>query len=207
MWIGILMMYKRMFDLTLTVLALIVLFPLLFWVAVLIRVNLGSPIFFQQKRPGLNGKPFLIYKYRTMSDEKDENNVLLPDEQRLNTVGRFLRSTSFDELPELFNIIKGDMSIVGPRPLLMKYLDRYTPDQAKRHEVKPGLTGWAQINGRNSISWEEKFTLDVWYVENQSIWLDIKIFLMTIIKVFKREGINEPGKATMTEFIGTEPHT
>jgi len=164
---------------------------------------MGRPVLFKQMRPGLNGKPFYMYKFRTMTYERDEQGTLLSDELRLTGLGRFLRSTSLDELPELFNILKGDMSLVGPRPLLMQYLDRYTPEQARRHEVKPGITGWAQVNGRNAISWEEKFALDVWYVDNCSLWLDMKILLMTLVKVFKREGISAAGEATMPEFMGS----
>jgi len=165
---------------------------------------MGRPVLFKQMRPGLNAKPFYMYKFRTMTNEKDEQGNPLSDEQRLTRLGRFLRSTSLDELPELFNVLKGDMSLVGPRPLLMQYLARYTPEQARRHEVKPGITGWAQVNGRNAITWEEKFALDVWYVDNWSLWLDIKILAMTVVKVFKREGISAKGEATMPEFMGNE---
>lgn len=193
---------KRFLDLTIILPALILLFPLLACITMRIRDRMGNPFLFKQKRPGHNGKLFLLYKFRTMTDDKDENNILLPDAKRLNRLGLFLRSTSLDELPELWNVIKGDMSIVGPRPLLEQYLDRYSPEQARRHEVKPGITGWAQINGRNAISWDEKFKLDVWYVDHRSFWLDIKIIFLTIITVFKREGVNEPGEATMTEFMG-----
>ena len=193
---------KRVFDLLLTFPALLLLLPVLFVVAVLVRWNLGSPIFYKQKRPGKDGIPFMLYKFRTMRDEKDKNGTLLPDDKRLTRLGKFLRSTSIDELPELWNVLKGDMSLVGPRPLLMQYLDRYTPEQARRHEVKPGITGWAQINGRNAITWEEKFKLDVWYVDNRSLWLDVKIIFMTIWKILKRQGINQPGQATMKEFRG-----
>lgn len=161
---------------------------------------MGTPVLFRQKRPGLNGKPFELLKFRTMRDERDENGGLLPDEKRLNGFGLFLRSSSLDELPELLNVLKGDMSLVGPRPLLMQYLERYTPEQARRHEVKPGITGWAQVNGRNALSWEEKFKLDVWYVDNMSLWFDIKIILLTIWKIIKREGISQPGHATAEEF-------
>jgi len=192
----------RVFDLLLTFPALLLLLPVLFVVAVLVRWNLGSPIFYKQKRPGKDGIPFMLYKFRTMRDEKDKNGTLLPDDKRLTRLGKFLRSTSIDELPELWNVLKGDMSLVGPRPLLMQYLDRYTPEQARRHEVKPGITGWAQINGRNAITWEEKFKLDVWYVDNRSLWLDVKIIFMTIWKILKRQGINQPGQATMKEFRG-----
>ena len=175
--------------------------PMLF-IALLVRLKLGSPVLFRQVRPGHHGKPFVLYKFRTMSDDRDENGNLLPDAARLTSLGRFLRSTSVDELPALFNVLKGDMSIVGPRPLLMQYLDRYTPEQARRHEVKPGITGWAQVNGRNAISWEEKFRLDVWYVDNWSLALDLRIILMTVLKVVRREGISAKDDATMPEFMG-----
>lgn len=157
---------------------------------------------FRQQRPGLGGRPFWLLKFRTMTDACDACGNLLPDAARLTSFGLFLRATSLDELPELFNVLKGDMSLVGPRPLLMQYLERYTPEQARRHEVRPGITGWAQVNGRNAITWEEKFRLDVWYVDNWSLWLDIKIIAMTIWKILKREGISQPGEATMEEFIG-----
>jgi len=166
-------------------------------------MRVGSPILFRQTRPGLNGNPFTLYKFRTMTDERDVDGNLLSDSERLTKIGRFLRSTSLDELPELFNVVKGDMSLVGPRPLLMQYLERYTPEQARRHEVKPGITGWAQINGRNAITWEEKFKLDVWYVDNQSLLLDLKILFLTIVSVLKREGINQLGHVTSEEFMGT----
>ena len=158
---------------------------------------------FKQVRPGLQGKPFTLYKFRTMTDARDQEGNLLPDTARLTKLGRFLRSTSLDELPELWNVIKGDMSLVGPRPLLMQYLDRYTPEQARRHETKPGLTGWAQVNGRNAISWEEKFDLDIWYVDYCSLFLDVRIILLTLLKVFRREGIAADGEATMPEFMGS----
>jgi len=161
---------------------------------------MGTPVLFRQRRPGLHGKPFICYKFRTMTDSRDSDGSLLPDSERLTGFGRFLRKTSLDELPELFNVLKGDMSLVDPRPLLMQYLDRYTPEQARRHEVKPGITGWAQVNGRNALTWEEKFKLDVWYVNNRSLWLDLKIIAMTIWKILIREGINQPGQATMEEF-------
>ena len=193
---------KRLFDLALSIPALFFIIPLMLIIAPLVRFKIGSPVLFRQVRPGLHGRPFVIYKFRTMTDERDENGNLLPDGERLTRLGRFLRKTSMDELPEFFNVIKGDMSIVGPRPLLMQYLDRYTPEQARRHEVKPGITGWAQVNGRNAITWEEKFKLDVWYVDNWSLWLDMKIILMTLWKILKREGINQPGQATMEEFWG-----
>ncbi|GAA4018262.1 sugar transferase [Deinococcus rubellus] len=169
----------------------------------LVRFKLGSPIFFSQQRPGLRGKPFTMYKFRTMRDATDTQGQPLPDSERLTPLGRFLRSSSLDELPELFNVLRGDMSLVGPRPLLMEYLPRYTPQQARRHEVRPGITGWAQVNGRNAISWEEKFNLDVWYVDNRSFALDLKILWLTVLKVFKREGINAVGEATMPVFSGT----
>jgi len=169
-----------------------------------VRRELGRPVLFRQVRPGLHGKPFMMYKFRTMTEERDAEGRLLPDEKRLTSFGAWLRSWSLDELPELFNVLKGDMSLVGPRPLLMEYLDRYTPEQFRRHEVKPGITGWAQINGRNAISWEEKFKLDVWYVDNWSLWLDMKIIALTFWKVIKREGINQPGHATMEEFYETK---
>ncbi len=158
---------------------------------------------FTQDRPGLGGKAFRIFKFRTMTDARGVDGILLPDAERLTRFGRFLRSSSLDELPALINVLKGDMSLVGPRPLLMHYLDRYTPQQARRHEVRPGITGWAQINGRNAITWEEKFKLDVWYVDNRSLWLDIKIIYLTVWKILKREGINQPGQATMEEFRGS----
>jgi len=182
--------------------ALVLLSPLLLLLAVWIRLTMGSPVLFRQTRPGLHGRPFTMYKFRTMTDARDSQGNLLPDEQRLTKFGRFLRSTSLDELPELINVLKGEMSLVGPRPLLMKYLDRYTPEQLRRHEVRPGVTGWAQVNGRNAISWEEKFKLDVWYVDNWNLWLDIKILFLTLVKVFRREGISHGAQATMPEFKG-----
>lgn len=194
---------KRGLDIAGAGLGLIVLSPLLMVLAIMIRIKMGGPVLFRQMRPGLWGKPFYMYKFRTMTNEKNAAGELLPDEMRLTGLGRFLRSTSLDELPELFNVLKGDMSLVGPRPLLMQYLERYTPEQARRHEVKPGITGWAQINGRNAISWEEKFALDVWYVDNWSLWLDIRIIAITIGKVFRREGISARGEATMPEFRGS----
>jgi len=193
---------RRLFDLLLTVPAVILLLPLMTILALCVRMLLGSPVLFCQERPGFRGKPFRLYKFRTMTDARGASGELLPDDLRLTRFGRFLRSTSLDELPELINVLKGDMSLVGPRPLLMQYLERYTPDQARRHEAKPGITGWAQVNGRNAITWEEKFSLDVWYVDHQSFWLDIKIIFMTIWKIFKREGINQAGQATMEEFKG-----
>ena len=193
---------KRLFDLALSVPALVILLPVLAVLALLVRITLASPVLFRQLRPGFQGKPFELYKFRTMNNKCDQDGKLLPDAERLTKFGRLLRSTSIDELPELFNVLKGDMSLVGPRPLLMQYLDRYTLEQARRHEAKPGITGWAQVNGRNALTWEEKFKLDVWYVDNQSFWLDIKIIFMTIWKILKREGINQQGQATMEEFKG-----
>lgn len=193
---------KRCIDIVGAGLGLIVLSPVLAVVAVAIWWDMGRSVMFRQMRPGLNGQPFNMYKFRTMSNKRDDQGKLLPDEQRLTPLGKFLRKTSLDELPELYNVLRGDMSLVGPRPLLMQYLERYTPEQARRHELKPGITGWAQINGRNAISWEDKFTLDVWYVDNCSLWLDIKIIAMTIGKVFRREGISAQGEATMPEFMG-----
>ena len=182
---------KRLFDLKVAVPSAIILSPILVLIGFLVRIKIGSPVLFRQVRPGKDGKPFTIYKFRTMTDELDKDGNLLPDGKRLTGLGRFLRKTSMDELPELYNVIKGDMSIVGPRPLLTQYLDRYTPEQMRRHEVKPGITGWAQVNGRNAISWEDKFKLDVWYVDHVSLWLDLKIIAMTVLKVLKREGISQ----------------
>ena len=198
---------KRTIDLFAGIAGLVILSPVLAILAIIIRAKLGSPILFRQQRPGLGGRGFVIYKFKTMTDQYDAAGRLLPDEQRLPTLGRFLRSTSLDELPELINVLKGDMSIVGPRPLMMKYLDRYTPEQARRHEVKPGITGWAQINGRNAISWEDKFKLDVWYVENWNIWLDIKIILKSIWMVTTRQGVTQQDRATVDEFMGTQKNS
>lgn len=200
------MAQKRFFDVIICVAALLIMSPLLTVLMILTWLLMKNPIFFKQTRPGLHSKPFQLIKFRTMTETRSKEGNLLPDAERLTTYGRFLRSTSLDELPELFNVLKGEMSLVGPRPLLIQYLDRYTPDQARRHEVKPGITGWAQVNGRNAITWEEKFKLDVWYVDNRSMWLDIKIIGMTIMKILKREGVNEPGQATMTEFMGSSNH-
>jgi sugar transferase EpsL len=194
---------KRVLDLILTIMGLLILSPFLVIIAILVRVNFGSPVIFRQKRPGYQGKPFWIYKFRTMTNEVDDENNLLPDEQRVTHLGRFLRSYSLDELPELFNVLRAEMSWVGPRPLLIKYLERYSPEQARRHAVLPGITGWAQVNGRNALTWEEKFKLDVWYVDHWSFMLDIKILLITIGKVLRREGINQPGQATAEEFMGS----
>lgn len=193
---------KRLFDFVIALLGLIVLaLPLLILIA-LVRRKLGSPVFFRQVRPGLDRKPFEMVKFRTMTDERDPNGQLLSDAVRLTAFGRFLRSTSLDELPELWNVLKGDMSLVGPRPLLMEYLPLYSSEQARRHEVRPGVTGWAQVNGRNAISWEEKFQLDVWYVDHQSLWLDIKILWLTVKKVLVRDGISAAGEATVNKFTG-----
>ena len=193
---------KRLFDFAIALLGLIVLALPLLILLVQIRRKLGSPVFFRQVRPGLNGKPFEMVKFRTMTDERGPDGKLLPDAVRLTPFGRFLRSTSLDELPELWNVLKGDMSLVGPRPLLVEYLSLYTPEQARRHEARPGVTGWAQVNGRNAISWEEKFELDVWYVDHQSLWLDIKILWLTVKKVLVRDGISAEGEATMSKFTG-----
>lgn len=195
---------KRIIDLILSFMAIIVLSPVLLIVAILVRTKLGSPVIFKQKRPGMNEKIFTLYKFRTMTDETDEQGNLLPDEVRLTKFGKLLRSTSLDELPELFNILKGDMAIVGPRPLLVRYLPRYNEHQKKRHNVRPGFTGYAQVNGRNSISWEEKFDFDVYYVEHVSFLLDVKIIFKTIKVVFAREGISSDTSATMEEFGGTQ---
>ena len=194
---------KRLFDLALTIPGIIVISPVLAAIALLVRMKLGSPVLFCQVRPGVHGKPFTIYKFRTMTDERDADGNLLPDGERLTRFGKFLRASSLDELPELWNVIKGEMSLVGPRPLLMQYLERYTPEQARRNEVLPGITGWAQVNGRNAVSWEEKFNLDVWYVDNMSLWIDLKVLLFTLLKVFKKEGINQDGHVSCGEFKGT----
>ncbi len=197
-------MTKRLLDIVASSLGLVILAPVFIATAILVRVKLGSPILFRQIRPGLHGQPFKMMKFRTMTDERDNQGELLPDAQRLTAFGKFLRSSSLDELPELLNVLKGDMSLVGPRPLLMEYLPLYSAEQSRRHHVKPGITGWAQINGRNAISWEQKFALDVWYVDNQSVLLDIKILCLTVWKVFKREGISAAGEATMSKFTGSK---
>lgn len=197
------LIHKRLFDLLFAIWGLILCAPFMTALALLLRFSIGKGIFFRQERPGLRGKPFQIYKFRTMTNIRDAQGRLLPDEKRLTPFGQFLRSASLDELPELFNVLKGEMSIVGPRPLLMQYLERYNPEQRRRHEVKPGITGWAQVNGRNAITWEEKFKLDVWYVDHQSLWLDLKIIAITILRVLKREGISQPGQATVEEFMGS----
>ncbi len=193
---------KRIFDLTASALGLILLSPLLLILAILVRFNLGSPVFFRQERPGLNEKIFRLYKFRSMKDASDSSGRPLPDEERLTKFGKLLRASSLDELPELFNVLKGEMSLVGPRPLLVKYLDLYNAEQHRRHEVLPGITGWAQVNGRNTISWEEKFRLDVWYVDHWDPLLDLKILFMTVKKVFVREGISAENNVTIEEFKG-----
>ena len=194
---------KRILDLALTLPGILILSPVFLLIAILVGMNYGTPIIFRQKRPGYLGKPFWVYKFRTMTNALDADNNLLPDSERITRLGQFLRSSSLDELPELINVLRGEMSWVGPRPLLMQYLERYSPEQARRHEVLPGITGWAQINGRNALTWEEKFKLDVWYVDHWTFGLDIKILLITAIKVLRREGISQPGHATAEEFMGT----
>jgi sugar transferase EpsL len=193
---------KRALDLALIVLTLPLLLPVLAAVALLVRIRLGKPVIFRQQRPGLHGVPFTLYKFRTMTDERDAEGNLLPDTERLTSLGRFLRASSLDELPELYNVLRGEMSLVGPRPLLMQYLDRYTPQQAQRHNVLPGLTGLAQVQGRNELTWAHKFTWDVRYVNRASLWMDLKILAKTVLQVLKREGIHHPGEATMPEFQG-----
>lgn len=195
---------KRAFDLMLTVPALVLGLPMMGLIALLVRFRLGTPVLFRQQRPGRYGRPFTLLKFRTMTDACDATGKLLPDAERLTPFGHFLRSTSLDELPELLNVVKGDMSLVGPRPLLMRYLERYTPEQMRRHAVMPGITGWAQINGRNALAWEAKFALDVWYVDHQSLWLDLWILALTFWKILKREGISQPGHATAQEFMGAD---
>lgn len=197
-------MLKRLFDIFVCVIALFLLSPVMAFVAWKISKKLGSPVLFRQVRPGLNGKPFTMIKFRTMRDAVDKDGNPLPDSERMTPFGNFLRSTSLDELPELWNVLKGDMSLVGPRPLLMEYLPLYSAEQYRRHEVRPGVTGWAQINGRNAISWEDKFKLDIWYVNKRSFWLDIKILFLTIKKVLVRDGINAEGEATMSRFTGNQ---
>lgn len=197
-------MLKRLLDIIIASIALILLSPLYFYVAHKVKKNLGSPVLFRQVRPGLHGKPFEMIKFRSMKDAVDEQGNPLPDSERLTPFGQMLRSTSLDEMPELWNVIKGDMSIVGPRPLLMEYLPLYSPEQAKRHHVRPGMTGHAQVNGRNAIGWEEKFKLDAWYVENQSVWLDFKIMLKTVKKVLAKDDINAEGEATAAPFRGNK---
>lgn len=203
---------KRLCDLILSLTAIVLLSPVLIALAVLIKMKLGSPVFFRQQRPGLHGRPFTILKFRTMLQHKDRHGQILPsdwttDNERLTPLGNFLRKSSLDELPELFNVLRGDMSLVGPRPLLMEYLEQYSPEQARRHEVKPGITGWAQVNGRNALDWEEKFRLDVWYVDHHSFWLDLKIILRTILQTIKREDVNAPGFVSGPPgFVRKDPH-
>lgn len=196
-------MLKRAFDIVASASALVVLSPVLAITAYKVKKELGSPVLFRQTRPGLHGKPFEMIKFRTMKDAMDKEGNALPDSERLTEFGKKLRASSLDELPELWNVLKGDMSLVGPRPLLMEYLPLYSPEQAKRHNVRPGVTGYAQVNGRNSLSWEDKFKLDTWYVEHQSLWLDMKILLKTVKKVIIKDGISAEGEATMTKFTGT----
>ena len=196
-------MIKRVFDLVVLLLTAPLWLTALGAVAVLVRLNLGRPVLFRQPRPGLHGRVFELIKFRTMTDARDPHGKLLPDAQRLTRFGRWLRSTSLDELPEVLNVLKGEMSLVGPRPLLVQYLDRYTPQQARRHEVPPGLTGWVQVKGRNALSWEEKFRLDVWYVDHHSLWLDLRILVLTVWQVLRRHGVSAPGDATMPEFMGS----
>ncbi len=197
-------MIKRLFDVAVAATALVVLLLPLAILSFLVRRRLGSPIFFRQVRPGLDGRPFEMLKFRTMTDERDAGGALKPDSERLTAFGRWLRATSLDELPELWNVLRGDMSLVGPRPLLMQYLPLYSPRQARRHEVRPGITGWAQVNGRNALTWPQKFELDVWYVENCSFWLDLRILRMTVMSVLRREGISAAGEATMPAFTGNQ---
>lgn len=199
--------FKRPLDVVLSLIGLLLLWPVLLVVGILVRVKLGSPVLFRQKRPGLNGEIFELFKFRTMTDERDEKGELLPDEKRLTSFGRMLRSTSLDELPELFCILKGDLSCVGPRPLLPSYLELYNAHQARRHEVRPGLTGYAQVHGRNAVSWEERFDMDVYYVDHVTFWGDVKILFQTVGAVWKREGISAEGSATMERFTGTKPPT
>jgi sugar transferase EpsL len=200
--------FKRLFDFLAALVALLLLSPVLIIAAITVRCKLGAPVLFKQQRPGLNGNLFTIYKFRTMiSKTHDEQGNQLPDEKRLTPFGLWLRATSLDELPELFNVLKGDMSLAGPRPLMVKYLDRYTPEQNRRHEVKPGITGWAQVNGRNNMTWEEKFGYDVWYVDHCSLWLDIKILSRTLWHVICRRGVAKEGHATVDEFMGTKNST
>ena len=196
---------KRTFDIVVSCFSLLVLAVPLLILVWLVRRKLGSPVFFRQVRPGLRGRPFQMVKFRTMTDERGPGDELLPDAERLTGFGKFLRSTSLDELPELWNVLKGEMSLVGPRPLLMEYLPLYSPEQARRHEIRPGVTGWAQVNGRNALSWDERFALDVWYVDNRSFWVDLKILWLTVRKVIVREGISASGEATMSKFTGKKP--
>ncbi len=195
---------KPLLDRSLAFVLLLFALPVIAVLALLVRAKMGSPVFFAQKRPGLNEHIFTVYKFRTMTNERDASGELLPDEARLKGIGKFIRSSSLDELPQLFNVLKGDMSFIGPRPLLVEYLPLYSETQKKRHDVLPGITGWAQVNGRNAISWEQKYEYDVWYVEHLSFWLDLKIIFLTILKVLKKEGISQAGNATMEKFMGTK---
>jgi lipopolysaccharide/colanic/teichoic acid biosynthesis glycosyltransferase len=195
---------KRIFDRAVAAAALAALSPVMLGAAIAVRATMGSPVLFRQRRPGLGGVPFECLKFRTMSTERDARGALLPDDRRLTRVGRALRATSLDELPQLLNVLRGEMSIVGPRPLLMQYLSRYSSEQARRHDARPGITGWAQVNGRNAIAWDERFALDVWYVDHYSFWLDMKILALTLERVLRRQGISNEGHATMPEFMGTE---
>lgn len=195
---------KRVLDILVAAAALVMLSPVFLILAVVVRLRLGAPVLFRQRRPGRGGQPFELIKFRSMTDARNVRGELLPDDQRLPATGRLLRSTSLDELPELWNVLRGDMSLIGPRPLLMEYLPLYSPRQARRHEVRPGLTGWAQVNGRNSLSWEDKFELDVWYVENQSLWLDCRIIVLTVWQVLARRGISAEGESTMPRFRGSQ---
>jgi sugar transferase EpsL len=195
---------KRVGDIILSFMLLLIIWPVMILISICVLLFIGRPILFSQIRPGFRGKPFKLLKFRSMNDRVNEHGILLPDNERLTGFGKFLRNYSLDELPELFNVLKGEMSLVGPRPLLMQYLDRYSPEQTRRHDVLPGITGWAQVNGRNNLTWQEKFQMDVWYVDNWSVVLDIKILLITIWKVLSREGISEPGFATSQEFMGNK---
>lgn len=194
---------KRLMDVAGSTVGLILFSPVFLVTAIIVRIYLGSPVLFRQRRPGLNGNPFTLVKFRTMSDARDENGDLLPDDSRIGNIGKFLRNSSLDELPELWNVLRGEMSLVGPRPLRMEYLTRYSAEQARRHEVKPGITGMAQVNGRNLLTWEKRFELDVWYVDHHTIWLDISILVKTVISVLSRHGVSAEGHATMPEFLGT----
>ena len=195
---------KRLFDLLVSIPGIILISPVLLIVSALVRIFLGSPVLFRQPRPGYKGRPFLIYKFRTMTDARGPDGEPLPDADRLTGLGRFLRTTSLDELPQLFNVLRGEMSLVGPRPLMMEYLPRYSPEQMRRHDVYPGMTGWTQVRGRNSLPWEEKFKLDVWYVDHRSFWLDVLILFLTLGRVIRREGISQPGQATTEYFAGNK---
>jgi sugar transferase EpsL len=193
---------KRLFDTIVAAMLLLLVSPVMLATACAIRIGMGSPVLLRQTRPGLYGRPFTFYKFRTMTDWRDADGNLLPDAERITPLGRWLRRTSLDELPQLFNVLKGDMSLIGPRPLLMEYLSLYSAGQMRRHEVRPGITGWAQVNGRNAVDWPERFRMDVWYVDNRSFWLDMKILGLTLLKVFQGSGISQPGQATMTRFTG-----